>query len=261
MKNKFIVISLLVSLSSNLFAQSCDIVNAYSEFIVVTKTTYNAKSSIKTSCFKINEEICYAPFVNAPISFNYQYVEVLLDAFSTVDKKDLAQWDDTVAIKKEYFSRLQKDSVFTPLLKEWMAKSIDKTLAKDSILMKTLLNIAVKYFMVLKITNEGSYVGKVCLGINLINATEKVRNPFVETFCFATIMNHYSVNNEYNTQNMLIEGIMKLYTLNLGINKEEQLLRAQGAMFMFMTMNEKLRKLLIKEYEQNKESLPFILKY
>lgn len=54
---------------------------------------------------------------------------------------------------------------------------------------------------------------------------------------------------------------MKLYKFNLGVNNEERLLRVQGAMFIIMSMNEKLRKLLIKEYEQNKESLPFILKY
>lgn len=261
MKNKFIVISLLFSLFHNLFAQSFDIANAYKEFIVITKTTYNTKSYIEISSRKINEALSYALLVNAPSSNEYKYVEALLQTYSTVDRKDLVHWNDTTAIKKEYLSRLQKDSVFTPLFKEWIAKCIDKTIAKDSISLNTLLDFAVKYFMILKITDEGSYVGKVCSGINLIKATENVRKPFLETFCAVTLINHYSIDDEFNTQKMLIDGIVKLYKFNLGVNNEERLLRAQGAMFIIMSMNEKLRKLLIKEYEQNKESLPFILKY
>jgi hypothetical protein len=49
---------------------------------------------------------------------------------------------------------------------ELVSKSIDKKTTKDTITMDKLLNIAVKYFSITKINEQGAYVGKVCVGLN-----------------------------------------------------------------------------------------------
>ena len=59
--------------------------------------------------------------------------------------------------------------------------------------------------------------------------------------------------------NELVQGIRELYKVDLGINEEERLLRAQGAMYMFMRNNLALKEMLRYEYENKQESLPFIL--
>ena len=259
MKKLLIVSMLSLSVQSN--AQYCNIGNAYSDFIRVKKITFDESQSIVVSCAKINDTTCYAPLVNAPLCGNYQYIDELLHTFSTIQTHDLSEWEDTIAIEKEYFLRLQMDSVFHALLNEWTDKTINNTLKKDVIHINTLMDIAVKYFMIQRINNEGHFVGKVCSEINLIASTQKVRKPFMETFCIVTILNYYDADNEFNTKKILIDGLKSLYPLNFGLDKEERLLRAQGAMCMSILHNENLRQLLIKEYEENKESLPFILKY
>ncbi|MBK6525094.1 MAG: hypothetical protein IPG07_05770 [Crocinitomicaceae bacterium] len=57
-----------------------------------------------------------------------------------------------------------------------------------------------------------------------------------------------------------VKAIKELYKVNLGIDREEKLLRAQGAMYLLMRNSENLNKMLASEYESNKDYLPFILK-
>jgi hypothetical protein len=129
----------------------------------------------------------------------------------------------------------------------------------DTISMDGLLNIAVKYFSIIKINKDGYYVGKVCTGINGLKQTDKERNPQIEAFCFTTILNNYQ-GEQFNMYNEFVTGIKELYKINLGIENDDRLLRAQGAMYMFMRNNEKLKELLLFEYENKKEYLPFVLK-
>jgi hypothetical protein len=56
-----------------------------------------------------------------------------------------------------------------------------------------------------------------------------------------------------------VNAIKELYKINLGVDKEERLLRARGAVFMYMFHNQKLRDMLLYEYENKKEHLPFVL--
>ena len=45
----------------------------------------------------------------------------------------------------------------------------------------------------------------------------------------------------------------------MGVEKEDQILRAQGALFILMFQNETLKNALLSEYENNKQNLPFTL--
>ena len=165
-----------------------------------------------------------------------------------------------VSLRKNYFEGLKKDSLFNSTMNELVNKTIDNKIPKDSLNMNQLLNIAVKYFSINKLTKEGNYAGKVCAGFNSIGSTEKIRKPFVEAFCFSSIFNNY-ISEEFNMYEEFVNAIKELNTINLGIEEEEKLLRAQGAMFLIMKNNNKLRKMLQVEYEKQKEYLPFILIY
>jgi hypothetical protein len=56
-----------------------------------------------------------------------------------------------------------------------------------------------------------------------------------------------------------VKAIKELYKVNLGIDKNEKLLRAQGAIFLLMRNNENLKKMLKAEYKKQEDYLPFIL--
>ena len=98
----------------------------------------------------------------------------------------------------------------------------------------------------------------MCTGINGLKQTEKERRPQIEAFCFTTIFNNYR-GEQFNMYDEFVKGIKELYKINLGIDDNDKLLRAQGAMYMFMRNNENLKELLILEYKKKKEYLPFIL--
>jgi hypothetical protein len=144
-------------------------------------------------------------------------------------------------------------------MSDLVAKTIEKSIPKDSISMDKLLNVAVKYFSILKITEDGYYAGKVCTGLNDIKKTEKVRKPQLEAFCFSSIMKYYQ-GTEFNMYDEFVKSIKELYKINLGVDRSERLLRAQGAMYFLMRNSENLKKMLRSEYELNKVILPFALK-
>lgn len=64
---------------------------------------------------------------------------------------------------------------------------------------------------------------------------------------------------DFNIYEEFINVVKELYLVNLGIDDNENLLRAQGATFMLMRNNENLRKMLKADYENQKEFLPFVV--
>ncbi len=68
-------------------------------------------------------------------------------------------------------------------------------------------------------------------------------------------------NEDYNLYGDFVSFVKNIYTLNLGTEKNEKLLRAQGAIFMAMRENSKLKDMLINEYEKKQAYLPFKLHY
>jgi hypothetical protein len=165
---------------------------------------------------------------------------------------------DSVAIRNRFFNDLKKDSLFNSVMTDLVNKTIDKKIPKDTISMDKLLNVAVKYFSIMRLTDEGHYVGKVCVGLNDIKKTESERKPFIEAFSFSSILKHYQ-SEEYSMYDEFVKTIKELYKVNLGIDKDEKLLRAQGAMFLLMRNNENLKKMLKSEYEKQKDYLPFLI--
>lgn len=59
--------------------------------------------------------------------------------------------------------------------------------------------------------------------------------------------------------NEFVAAIKELYRQDLGVDRDERLLRAQGAMFSLMRNNAQLRVMLISEYEKRKDYLPFVI--
>ena len=56
-----------------------------------------------------------------------------------------------------------------------------------------------------------------------------------------------------------IKSVNEVAKLNLGLKEDERILRAQGALFMLMSLNPKLREVLQFEYEKQKHMLHFYL--
>jgi len=255
--NKSILITIILSLTSIFgFGQKrCDIKNHYKDLISIKKTFYNEKAYLVKSIVETQKKSCFSDLVNN----NPVFIDYLLTNFSSnAYYQNLLELNDSIALRHNYFSELKKDSLFNSVMDDLVAKTIDKTIPKDTISMDELLNVAVKYFSIMRVTSQGDYVGKVCVGLNDIKKTESDRKPFIEAFSFSSILKHYQ-SEEFSMYDEFVKSLKELYTVNLGIDKDENLLRAQGAMFLLMRNNENLKKMLKREYDKQQEYLPFVL--
>lgn len=256
MFNSSILLMILAFITFQSYGQeTCAIQNHYEDFISIQKATYNESSYLIKRTVESPKERCFSPLINS----NTVFIDYLLTNFSSnANSEKLLQLQDSAALATAYFRDLRADSAFNSLMSELVDKTITGKTAKDTLSIDALLNIAVKYFSILKLTGEGAYVGKVCVGLNDIKKTESQRKPFVEAFCFSSILKHYR-GEEFNLHAAFVQAIKELYKVNLGIDKAERLLRAQGAMFLLMRNNERLQKMLKVEYEAQKAYLPFVL--
>ncbi len=255
MKHLFIVVTLL-AFSGYSFSQiKCDIENYYDEFIKTQKFKYNDEEYLVKKVVETKNTECFSNLVNS----NIMYIDYLLTNFSSNSNyRDLLSITDSLTLQKNYIKQLQEDSLFNSVMSDLVAKTIEKKLPKDTISMDELLNIAVKYFTILRINEDGYYVGKVCVGLNSIEKTEAIRQPHIEAFSFSSILKHYQ-SEKFSMYDEFVKAIKELYKVNFGIDKEERLLRAQGAMFLLMRNNVNLGKMLKSEYEKNIHNLPFVL--
>jgi len=233
----------------------CNIKQHYGEFITVQKMKLKNEEFLVKKFIEISGK---ENFVNV-INSNINYLNYLLTNFSALHNSEvLLKIADSLTLQKEYIKLLISDTVFNGVMTELIAKTVEKSMTKDTILMDKMLDIAVKYFSINRINENGDFVGKVCAGLNDIEKTEKVRRAQLEAFCFSSILKNYK-STEFSMYDEFVSSVKELYKVNLGVSKDERLLRAQGAMYILMRKNENLKKMLIYEYEKNKENYPFIL--
>ena len=256
MKKSFITAIVLITTLFQGFGQHpCDIVNHYEDFITPQRLAFNEKDYLIKSVVETDKKSCFSDLVNN----NTMFIDYLLTNFSSNSGYDsLLQLTDSLSMRQAFYSYLKRDSLFNAVMTAWVSKTIEKKVSKDSLSMDRLLNVAVKYYSIIRLSDEGHYVGKVCVGLNDIKKTEPERMPFIEAFCFSSISKHYG-SEEFHLYDEFVKAIKELYKVNLGIDKDERLLRAQGAMFLLMRNNESLKRMLKTEYERQENYLPFIL--
>lgn len=257
MKKLFLILLIVIICSDSYSQNDCNIIDEYKNIFKIEKFKYGKKEVLLKRVNKIDANFCFSDLINN----NQKYIGYLLTHFSgNIDYKSLTAINDATILQDKFIEMLKNNKTFNNVMSKLTNKVIKKsTFKSDTISVDELLNIAVKYFSVTKIGDKGRYHGKVCAGINGIKQTESVRSPQVEAFCFSSILNNYNGEN-FKMYNEFVKGIKELYKINLGVDKKEKLLRAQGAMYVFMRNNKKLKDLLLYEYENKKEYLPFVLK-
>ena len=245
MKQLLLILTIGVVTINSYSQTNCDITQEYQKIFKIEKMKYGEREHLMKSVNKLKNNDCFSDLINN----NVRYIDYLRTHFSdNSNYEKLIAITDTIELQKEFIISLQNDSTFNSVMNTLTEKITNKSqFIPDTISMDELLNIAVKYFFIMKINEEGYYAGKVCTGINGIEQTEKERKPQIEAFCFATILNNYQ-GEQFTMYNELVNGIKELYKINLGIENEERLLRAQGAMYMFMRNNDNLKELLLFEY-------------
>ena len=255
LKSCFCVLLLTILSLSAIAQKKCEFVQYYGELVSATKMKVPNLAYISLKINKIDSTLCFATLFNE----HERYLNYLLSQFTDKDlENSLLKIEDKEKLQKAYTKALQNDTLFNKTMKDWVTKTVDKTTPKDTFSFEEILNIAVKFFAVTKIARNG-YEGKICIGFNEVATTETVRKPLLEAFCIASIFKSVKAKG-LNVGGEFARSLQKLRKISFGINEQDRLLRAQGAMFMMMYNNEILSQVLRKEYDNQKDFLPFLLK-
>lgn len=255
MKHNFTFL-ILCLLSLNCLAQNTvSVTEEYERVFLIKKVKHGEREYLQTTVNALPEEHRLSGLVNS----NKMYLDYLLKNFS--DKENYSQLlalENTEEIQKKFINDLKNDSLFNHAMVKVSERTLNPVFVPDTVSIDELLNVAVKFFNIKGITEEGHYAGKVCTGINGITETLPERQPHLEAFSFSTILQNMKEEEE-NMHDEFVNAMYELYKLDLGVEKEDRLLRAQGVMFSLMRNNAKLKDLLLSEYEGKKEYLPFVI--
>jgi len=188
-----------------------------------------------------------------------EYLRMTHDAiFNLSSGKEYEGVEDSIEYNQIFKNKLNEDSLFN-FQKHYTLSILNKDVEfkLDTFTLDEVLNIAVKYFSINNINEKGHYLGRVCGGLNSLSETESDRNVYLESFCFNSILKNYY--GELSLYDEFVKSIKELYKINLGIDEKDRLLRAQGAMYMLMRKNQILKEVLIKEFKNYKNILPFVV--
>lgn len=251
-----LLIVLFLSAVSPAFGQQlCSIQVLYERCMHAERFSTGEKDILIKRVTPIAKRACAAKAFNA----NIEYFQYLVNHFTPeIDEAALLRIPDSLRLQRAYRKALRQSTTLNTLLDEYAAKVLFKNQPKDSIKNNVLLDFAVKYFSLRKITPEGYYAAKICAGLNDIVATEPKRMPHIEAFCFSMVFLH-AQGTEYPLMAEMTKAVRELYTLNLGIDPAERLLRAQGALYILMRNNPVLQAMLKAEYAARAEYLPFVV--
>lgn len=168
---------------------------------------------------------------------------------------DINQKETVFELHRE---RLKNDTLFLNTLQRISDNSTKNIQDKPSYDLDVVMDIATKFIKITGINEQGNYTLKICVGINDLEKTHVKRFADIEAFCFVTIFEAY-VNKQNSLKDEIIKEFHKIVPLSMGIEKEERILRAQGALMVLMYQNDSFKQALLKEYESKKEILPFKL--
>ncbi len=255
---RFIILASFLTLPFSFLAQThSSIQEDYNEIFGIKKEKYEDREYLSTRINQLPKDHYLSGLVNN----NKMYLKYWLTNFIDHDGfHQLKTIEGEEKLQEKFIEFLKNDSLFNPLMMKYAERVTNPSFVADTVSMDEVLNVAVKYFNILGITKDGYYKGKVCAGLNGIRETLSERKPHLEAFCFSTILQNLK-GEEDNMHNQFVAAIRQLYKQDLGVDREDRILRAQGAMFSLMRNNEQLKKLLISEYEKKKDFLPFVIEY
>jgi len=253
---KHLIFIFFVSLYFSSFSQQkCDLIEKMDKVFVQHSSQYKDRVMLYENAEKIDSSDVCASLVNDHLI----ELEYILTNFSNHRDREpiLKKIKDSIKRQKRFISLLKKDENFMSILKKYN-DVLNKTYDKDSITINDLMQVAVNYFYIFKITKKGNYMGRVCSGMNGLNTRKTNRKPLLETFCFATVYKHYT-DGDKELYHEFIKGLKSLNTIDLGADAKEKLKQAQTAMYSYMKKSNTLKQLLLKAYHKEKDDLSFVL--
>lgn len=161
---------------------------------------------------------------------------------------------------EQYRNEVKKDTLLVNTLQRISELSLKPIEEKPVYSFTKILDFATKFIKITGITEKDNYTVRVCSGHTNLSETKEERLADIEAFCFVTILKAFAIKDG-PLQKEIYKEFAKIVPLSMGIDRNDRLLRAQGAFFVLMYQNETLRDILKEAYEKDKEILPFRIEY
>lgn len=247
------VVAMAMALAAQ--GQYCRIQDHYADFIALRRTVHEGKVFYHVQVLDPPTGACYAAIVGRhPLIVDY----LLQNHAIRFNNEKFTAIGDTADMNAAYLRALSADSTFNALMGGLMARAEDPSIPRDTLTETDLLDVAVKFFAIERISPDDHYVGRICVGLNSVAQTEPVKRPWLEAFAFSSIFKH--LEGDSGLYEAFLASAKRLYEVNLGVDPNERLLRAQGAMFFLMRDSPTLQAALMEEYRANQAWLPFVLR-
>ena len=258
---KLLIIILLLMLGKSQAQNNCHIKDYWQRMFVLDTSVYKQKVYYFIDVKALPENHKCARKINSHILELY-YIRSNFTDFKN-KKKILIKITDSVKRQQKLISLLQKDTLFMQTIKN-LGDAWQQKYTKDTVSINTLMDIAAHYFYLDKLEPDGRLLGRVCTGSNGLNDLQIKRRPLIQLFVFKTVFDNYTgkTNSEkYNLRQEYVKAIKDIANLDFGKeNNEKKLNLIQGALYYYMFHSKALKSLITDTYEQQKDSLPFVLK-
>ena len=199
------------------------------------------------------------------VNNNYHFFLYLAQHGTEVHLEDLYRrkldWEE---LQRTFYTNLRTDERFNGIVLDVVARflqSRDQTLVgfvqqpSYRLPIEDAVRVAVRFFYPFRVV-RGEIQSYVCVGINGLLDYPGGRDLVLEAFAYSAIFHEllepkYDVRVDYEHAKTMMNG------LSLSSDEETRLLRAQGLMWGYMAQSERLRQVLLAEYQRTRVYLPF----
>ena len=175
------------------------------------------------------------------------------------NKNVLQPYVDANRVNEEienYRNETKNDTYFVNTLQQISDLSLKSIEEKPVYKFSQILDISTKFIKITGINEKENYSIRVCSGHTSISDTQNERFADIEAFCFVAILKAFAIKDG-PLQKEVYKEFEKIVSVSMGIDRNDRLLRAQGALYILMYQNETLQNILKEAYEKDKKILPF----
>ena len=261
---KHLILSLtLLSFASTKYTAE-DIKNEYSKVFQIVVHEYEGRTSISKEVSELPSE----HFLHGFVKENYWLIHYFQTNGTAIKYEKLHELEEKPEELSDYYHRsLMADEKFNallvPLVNNYLASQGIELIdysgeTKKIITADELIRVAVRFFYPLHILESGKIQSRICVGSTGLNDFEGERNVSVEAFCFETIFKELG-SRQYGILDEYTSIIKQAKNLQLSTDAQTKLSRVQGAAWVLLSVNPKLKELLSSAYQKKKHTLPFVV--
>lgn len=236
-----------------------EVKSKYGEFIVAfEKQGFDDRTYVDKKVVIPKSDTILAKFVENNLGF----IELLKTNYTTVTSDEFAGIKDAAILQKKYIAALQKDALFNQYFLPFIchfykSEGFEITgfnAKKKDFSIDEFMDVIVKYFEVTSVDSRGNFKTRMGISEDGLVSTLDKRHPLLEVYCLHIIKAH-----QYKAYQAMEKGKRVIKQLQLGLNEEDKVKRAQGVLYAIISQDEAFRTVILDDYESKKDALPFVL--